>query len=326
MSRALVLAALLHLVACDDDGDPVPPPDGGPVGPDIFQPTPGSTPNWDIQLAGTLDVSAERQMYVVDLWDVTTAATLDYNGTEVTVPAGPLAGKIAELHARDTIVVCQVETGAIQLDDPDAAVFPGHEASPPDRPTAPAAGSVIGWSIDGDANTRYLDLNPAAQAMWQPLIFERYAHAQSLGCDAIAVSWVDQDDPGFTTNPQDVVDLYAELAAEIHRLDLAAGMFVRTQTGAMLTAGNAPLYDFGIVQRCAEFDECDLVRQFELDDKAMFGFDFDTDGTSDRDNDQLVDGITLTDACAREVLPSDWIHKAADAALRPTAAYRMQCP
>src|SRR5687767_7804769 len=144
MSRAFALAALLHLVACDDDGDPVLPPDG-PPGPQLFQPTPGAFANWDIQLAGTLDVSAARQMYVVDLWDITTAATVDYNGTPVTVPAGPLAGKIAELHASDTIVVCQVEAGAIQLDDPDAMLFPGHEATPPDRMTAPAAGSVIGW-------------------------------------------------------------------------------------------------------------------------------------------------------------------------------------
>jgi hypothetical protein len=332
MSRVLFLASVLaSLAACDDDGDPIPPPDGGgPVVPEFWQPKPGDTPNFDVQLAGTLDVSTPRDMYTLDLWDVATATTLDYGGgMTVNVPAGPLAGRVAELRAAGTIVVCHVEAGAIQLDDPDAARYPGHEATPPDRPTAPAANSVIGWSILNDPNTRYLNLDPAARAMWRPLLFKRFELADQLGCDAVAVSWVDQIDAGFPSVNQQVVDTFQEIADELHRLKLSAGMHVKTPAGWVHTGGFDSVYDFAIVERCAEFDQCDAVRALEQADRAVFGIDFDSDGTTDRDNDQLIDGIEFADGCNRATLPTDWVHKQADSAFRATAGYRMvitECP
>src|SRR5438093_940371 len=96
--RALAIAILA--AGCGDDGPPITPPDG-PVGPQLFSPAPGDASDWDIQLVAPFDVSATRQLYVLDLWDVATAGTIDYGGGQtVTVPAGPLAGKVAELQGK----------------------------------------------------------------------------------------------------------------------------------------------------------------------------------------------------------------------------------
>ena len=95
---------------------------------------PGVARNWDVQSTAPFDLTAPRAMYDLDLWALVPATTmLDYgDGDPVTVPAGVLAGKIAELHARTprTVVICHVDTGAIRLSDPDARKFPGYEASP----------------------------------------------------------------------------------------------------------------------------------------------------------------------------------------------------
>lgn len=327
-SVVAIAVGAIGLFGCDDDGDPPIPPDSSR--PTYWQPVPGEAANWDIQLAGSFDVAAARAMYALDLWDVTTATTLAYlDGAMVAVPAGPLGGKVLELKTRGGRVVCDVEAGAIRLDDPDAARFPGHSAAPPDRPTAPAAGSAIGWSVIGDPMTRYLDLRSASRAMWRALLFKRFELAAQLGCDAVAVAWGDQLDAGFPLVPQDVSDFFTEAANELHRLKLSAGIHTRTSIGEMLAGTLNTEFDFAVVERCAEFDECDFTRSFAQDNKAVFAIDFDSDGTTDRDGDGLADGIAFGSGCAIEPLPDDWIHKQADAAFRATAGYRMaraDCP
>src|SRR5262245_50972397 len=75
--------------------------------------------DWDIQLAAPIDVSAPRAMYDLDLWALVPAQTsIDYGDSDpVTVPAGALAGTLAQLHARTPrpIVICHVETGLLEL-------------------------------------------------------------------------------------------------------------------------------------------------------------------------------------------------------------------
>jgi hypothetical protein len=68
---------------------------------------------------------------------------------------------------------------------------------------------------------------------------------------------------------------------------------------------------------------------FEQAGKAQFGVDYESDGTTDRDGDLEPDGISFMGGCNRTSLPIDWIHKDADAAFRPSSAYRMakaDCP
>src|ERR1051325_10200690 len=90
-------------------GSSKPPVDASDPGPKWWQPKIGEVKNWDIQLTAPFDVSAPRVMYDLDLWAVVPSPTmLDYGaGEPVMVPAGKLAGTIAQLHARtpSTIVI-----------------------------------------------------------------------------------------------------------------------------------------------------------------------------------------------------------------------------
>lgn len=332
------LAVLALAVGCGDDGEPLI-PDGSPQDafePAYWTPTPGEAADWDIQLVAPFDVSAARQMYLLDLWQVTPGGTIDYGGGEtVTVPAGPLAGDLSTITGTG-ILVCQITVGAIRLDDPDAMRFPGFEATPPDRPTDPTAGSAIGWSVIGDVNTRYLDIREAARATWQPTMFKRFEHAKAIGCDAVDAIWIDRvsGDYGFpleTSGSENDVSLYyADVAQDLHAKELSAGYHAATPLGNLFSSQFADSYDFAVVERCAEFDVCDEVRGFEQANKATFGIDFEDDGVTDRDGDKEPDGISYSGGCLRVADQQlDWIQKDGDAAFRPSSTYRMskaECP
>jgi len=317
-------------VACGDDGAPLGPIDAGPLDafePPWWTPEPGEAANWDIQLVAPFNVVASaRAMYDLDLWDVTTAETITYDDSStVTVPAGSLAGKIAELQAAGGIVVCHVDLGAIALDDPDASKFMGFEVTPPDRPTAPTVGSVIGWSVVGDPNKRYLDLRTASRPLWEAIMFKRLDLAKRLGCDGIDAAWMDQIDPGFplvmSGADNDLTNYFREVVGQLHQRELSAGLRVVSMVGKTLSDGFVESYDFAIDERCAEFKDCDFVRRFAQERKAIFGLDYETDGVTDRDLDGEPDGISFASACTRMNLPMDWIHKDADAAFRPSSSY-----
>ena len=101
----------------------------------------------------------------------------------MTVPAGPLAGTIATLKARTPapVIICHVRTGAVHLtQDPDARRFPGFEASPPNRPDAPAANSVIGWSTPAGEAERFLDIRDSSRAQFENLIWKRLDLAKQI--------------------------------------------------------------------------------------------------------------------------------------------------
>src|SRR5262245_5849317 len=166
------------------DAAPAPPP-----APAWWQPRPGDARDWDIQLAAPFDLAAPRAAYDVDLWSVVPAPTvLDYgDGAPITVPAGAQAGAIAALHARTprAVVICHVDTGALELDRPDAAKFPGYSAKLTACPAgAPTAGSAIGHSAGGPREC-YLDVRAASRPSFAPLVWKRLDLARQIGCDAV---------------------------------------------------------------------------------------------------------------------------------------------
>ncbi len=284
-----------------------------------WTPIPGEARNWDVQWRAPFDVSTPRAMYDLDLWALVPSTTvIDYgDGDPVTVPAGALAGKIAALHATTprTIVVCHVDTGAIRLSDPDARKFPGYEASPPDRPTAPKIGSVIGWSTV-DPTERYLNISGPGRAVWAAKMFKRIDLAKQIGCDAVEGDRNDQvqSDPGFTVEITDQTSWYAEVAAQVHMRGLSAGMkdgySLPGQTVAL--AGN---FDWVMVQRCGEFQDCGDLRPFLNLQKAAFTIDYQKD----------VNDIAQSSAV---ICPHVEIAMVQDGLQKddpPTSAFRVQC-
>lgn len=256
--------------------------------PPWWKPAPGEAADWDIQLAkAPFDVSAPRVMYTIDLWDAVPAATtMDYgDGAPVAVPAGAHASAIATLHGRavPAIVVCQVGTGAIRLTDPDAKKFPGYEASPPNRPSMLAAGSVIGWSIsNADPDERWIDIHEASRSKVLPLIQKRIDLAQAVGCDAIAASHNDiigfQGTPGHgfaDVAPGELASWATELATRIHDLRISFG--IRTSASQAVDATPTSVYDWLMTERCGEYQDCALAQPFLNARKAVFEIEYTLD-------------------------------------------------
>lgn len=299
-------------------------PESGPDVPDVrwWQPKPGETRDWDMQIRAPFDVSAERSMYVLDLWSLVPSATmLDYgDGAPVTVPAGALAGKIAELHARANrpVVICHVAMGAIRLSDPDAMKFPGYAASPPDRPDPPAAGSLIGYStLDTlEPDERFVDLRTASRATLSALMEKRLDLAKMIGCDGVEPDKVHnaQSDPGWTISPTEQTSWFTDIAREAHERELSVGMKNgHTLAGQVDTL--ASRFDWMMIERCGEYQDCDQVRPFINLRHAVFAIDYTTD----------IDGLPQTSngLCQEQTLAmiQDGIIK--DPAL--SSASRQQC-
>jgi hypothetical protein len=317
---ALVIAGCGGSSGTPDAALPDAPIDALPP-PPWFQPRPGEARDWDIQLGAPIDLSAPHTMYVIDLWAAVPAATtIDYgDGDPVSVPAGKQAGAIAMLHARTpaAVVICRVDTGGLELAAPDARKFPGYEANPPDNPTPPKAGSVIGWSIDSPAE-RFLDVRAASVPKFQALIWKRLDLAKQIGCDGVLGDRNDTDSAvaGFTDiKLTDVKSWYEAVITQTHMRTMSAGMKDGFELPS-LPDEVATMADWGVIQRCGEYEDCDTARPFINLHKAVFAIDYQV-------NTQDQTGIDPSIACPRQItaMIADGLVK--DEAL--SSKYRYQC-
>jgi Glycoside-hydrolase family GH114 len=302
--RSVPVSALILGVALVAGCKPDPHrPDAGPLPPDAYRPdappaywvpVQGQAYDWDIQLAETpFNVSTARDIYMIDLWDaVPTARMIDYgDGTPVMVPAGSgnHANAIATIHAMNAKVICHVSTGAIHLDDPDAKKFPGYEANPPNRPTLPAAGSVIGWSTPVDMKERFIDITEGdTRTKVLGLIEKRLDLAKQIGCDSIVTRWNDQVayqidvDPtvgtGFMAGTTDEFRSWATaLVGSARQRQLSTGLRAETAEGI---AETSPIYDWLLYEKCAVDDMCNNVKPYIDARKPVFEIEYPADPTN----------------------------------------------
>ena len=324
--RALILGLVL-VAGCK------PEPHRPDAAPPWWKPAPGEVADWDIQLAATpFDISAMRAMYTLDLWAaVPTPTPLDYgDGAPLMVPAGAHPGAIAELHARTppAIVICHVGAGSIRLTDPDASKFPGYEATPPNRPTAPAGSSVIGWSTTAtDANERFIDIHMAARAIVLPLIGKRIELAKTIGCDAITAKNIDlpaYQAPGeighgfLLITEGEYLTWSEEMSRRAHELSISIGIWNKT----LLEADSlAATYDWTILEGCGDPSSpfCDMARPYLARNKAVFEIEYSTDENSQPRSQAVLDGLCTTLANAGI---QNGIIKSAEL----SSAYYTRCP
>jgi len=284
--RALELAlavAVAGFAGCG--GDPKPPAPDADLGPTWWQPKVGEAKNWDIQLNlppdpsapsdPPIDVSQPRAMYDLELWSLVPLATmLDYGDDKpVMVPAGPLAGTIAQLHARtpSTIVICHVETGAFEMNRPDAAKFPA---------------SAIGEAVPGLPGARFLDVSAAGRTPWSSIMWKRFDLARSIGCDGIEPAHNDAGafTSGFMVKTEDSLSWYAEVAMQGHMRMLSTGMKGgdEDQLGGAIDMG-ADQFDWLMIERCGEHKRCDRAQPFLQAHKPVFAIDYNFDDGTEPD-------------------------------------------
>lgn len=269
---AVLLAAAGAVTGCSQAGEPAP---------TWWQPRPGEVTNWDWQLTEPYDLSERRAMYDIDLFDLAPAGSeLRYpDGSEVKVPAGPLAGKIEELHARTPrpVVICYLDTGAYEHYRPDARLFPGYHdrlADIPNRPHRPEPGSVIGRDT-GWNGERWLDIRKSSWDSFAHLIWARLDLAKRIGCDGVEPDQNNplDNDPGFPVRLSDQHAWYREVARQAHARGLSVGMKNgHDQPGS--AAALVDSFDWALPEECVQFDECKELRAFTRNGKAVFAVDY----------------------------------------------------
>jgi hypothetical protein len=213
--------------------------------------TPGGDELWILQtykteLAGDQGLVAdsnwgnnlEPQMVIVPL----------YSGDTSVKPLS--AEQVTGYHDRGIRVVCTVAAGYWDRSTPDADRF-----SP----------SMIGRSVWGDANRRWLDIRNTGV---RSLMDARFAYAAEIGCDGIDATYLElwYQNTGFFITYGDQLAFNRYLADSAHSHGLSIGLHNTTQQIADLVGW----YDFAIAENCLQAAECGIYAPFLALGKPVF--------------------------------------------------------
>ena len=228
---------------------------------EVWQPTPGTT--WQWQIVGAVEAPYRSvTMYDVDLQEAVPArqrVRIPGHGT-VTWPRGDNAGVVERLHTDGVTVVCYLDTGAWESYRPDARLFPRR-----------AIGRSTGW-----AGERWLDLRPRATRTFAPMVWGRLRLAARIGCDGVEP---DQNNPwgnrpGFPVSRAQEKRWYLPVAARAHRLGLSVGMKNGIE---VVDADTVGAFDWALNEECFFFHECGRMRGFVKAGKAVFQTEYVAD-------------------------------------------------
>jgi len=154
---------------------------------DVWQPSPGTS--WQWQLQGSIDTSINAEMYDIDLFETSESV-------------------IAELHDRGRTVICYFSAGSWESWRSDAQQFP-----------EPIKGRQNGWPGE-----RWLDIRQIDTL--GPIIRSRLDLAVEKGCDGVEPDNVDaySNNSGFPLSNQDQIDFNIWLANAAHERGLSIGL------------------------------------------------------------------------------------------------------
>jgi hypothetical protein len=232
----VVLAAAIALALARTGGEEDDEPMPPQPQPERWRPTAALT--WQWQLDGEpIDTSVDADVYDVDLF---------------TTPAET----VAELHARGRRVICYVSAGSWEPYRPDAGDYPE---------------DVIGGPLEGWPDERWLDVRRLD--VLRPLLAARLDLCVEKGFDGVEPDWMDShtQDTGFAIGYDDQLRFNRMLAELAHERGLAIGLKNDLDQVAEL----ADLFDFAVVEQCAEFGECEGLAAFVERDKPVFHAEYD---------------------------------------------------
>lgn len=211
------------------------PPGSGGTG-DWWRPAKGTT--WQWQLDGQeIDQSVDAEVFDVDLW-ATPRSTID------------------ALHARGRKVVCYFSAGSWEPYRPDAGDFPE---------------DVLGPAVEGWPDERWLDIRRLD--VLEPLMAARMDLCREKGFDGVEPDWMDNHTQatGFGIGADDQLRYNRMLAALAHERGLAIGL--KNDLGQV--AELADLFDFAVVEQCAQYDECEELLPLLDRGKAVFHAEYE---------------------------------------------------
>jgi len=218
----------------NDSTGNTPPTPTPPVTKTWWKPVPGTS--WDIQFAGTINYSVNVQAMDIDLFD-TTQANID------------------AMKARGVKVICYFSAGSFEDWRPDVSKFPA---------------AIKGKDLAGWPGEKWLDAKNLAVLM--PIMTARMDLAVSKKCDALDLDNMDiyLQDSGFTISYAQNLAYAKQLAAEAHKRNLSIGL----KNNLLQIVDLVDDYDFAINESCHVYNECDYMKPFVQQGKAVFGIEY----------------------------------------------------
>ncbi len=190
---------------------------------------------WQWQLQGLLTTAYNVDIYDIDLFD----------NSEVTVHF---------LQKKSSKVICYFSAGSYENWRSDADQFKASE---------------LGKALDGWEGERWLDIRSANV---KKIMRARLDLAKKMGCDGVEPDNVDgySNQSGFPLTAQDQLVFNRFLATEAHQRGLSIGL--KNDLDQVKTLVND--FDFAVNEQCFEFSECDLLKPFIDQGKAVFNAEY----------------------------------------------------
>lgn len=193
------------------------------------------------QITGTLDTSVDAQLYIVDLFDTSSA-------------------QVRALHAAGRTVVAYVSVGTRERWRSDAVAFPA---------------SAVGSTLAAYPDEAWLDTRDASVRAAMRARFQR-AHEQ--GFDGVFASGVGayQRDSGFPLDRDDELDYLRFLSDSAHAQQLSIGLSGDFELGAEAST----LFDWALATGCFAADSCDDLAPLRAAGLPLFDLELDGDRAS----------------------------------------------
>jgi hypothetical protein len=192
---------------------------------------PTSNTTWQWQLQGNLNTSYDVDVYDVDLFDTSEA-------------------QIQSLQRQNRKVICYFSAGSLENWRDDISAIPEE---------------AIGQVMDGWPDERWLDIRD--KQVWRTMQ-NRLKLAAKKGCDGVEPDNVDayQNSSGFDLTAEDQVKYNRFLAQSAHILNLSIGL----KNSLDLVPQLANIFDFAVNEQCLEYRECEQLKPFISQNKAVF--------------------------------------------------------
>jgi len=168
---------------------------------------------------------------------------------------------IDSLHDAGHKVVCYYSAGTYEPDRPDSNEFPPSVLGNP----------VIGWPGEKWLDIRQLDI-------LGPIMLNRTILAQSKKCDGLEPDNVDgySNPSGFPLTYQDQITYNTFIANVSHAYDL--GVALKNDVDQIKDL--VDLFDYSVNEQCHQYNECDKLKPFLDQNKAVFQCEYYEDGST----------------------------------------------
>lgn len=273
LAGAVVLLSQLMLSGCmSADSDSNSQPTDTPTVPPTDTVESSSWPqfpsglSWQWQLSGSVNTGYQVDVYDLDLFD-TPAST------------------IADLKAAGRKVVCYFSAGSWEEWRDDADQFPA---------------SVLGNTLDGWEDEKWLDIR-SPQVL--TIMKSRLDLAAAKGCDAVEPDNVDgySNNNGLDLSAADQLSYNQAIASAAHERQLAVGL----KNDLDQVAALQPWFDFAVNEQCHEYQECEVLKAFSDNNKAVFSAEYDEAYLSDDNARKAVCDLSAQLAISTLFLPWD---------------------